>query len=287
MLSVVPAVPRGRGVARRPRRLPTTLLLLLLGGLLSACATPASRGGASTRVPGETDIGPPPRAFDQWRDTFAFANLVRAERPQLNNGFANYCLIMSRGASQFFRVARFVPAAPPLPSGDYVRLTREVLSATPWAEARPDSARIVIPGYPDLRTFSRAQESAIKAVFGSNVLSMLDWRTWRVGVAFSPAHQARLAEELVAEVDAGRPAPVMITNFPSEDILNHAVLVYGRRPLSPASEVLELLAYDPNDPESPLSLFFDRATRAFWIAPLTYSPPGRIRAFRLYTSLLF
>jgi hypothetical protein len=76
----------------------------------------------------------------------------------------------------------------------------------------------------------------------------------------------------------------MITNFPHEDLLNHSVLVYARRP---ARQGIDFLAYDPNDPGSPLSLYYDAGARAFWVGPLTYSPPGRVRAFRLYTSPLF
>jgi hypothetical protein len=76
----------------------------------------------------------------------------------------------------------------------------------------------------------------------------------------------------------------MITNYPDADLLNHAVLVYGYRD---EAGVSEFLAYDPNDPGSPFGLFFDRTASGFSVPPLTYSPPGRIRAFRLYTSVLF
>ena len=112
---------------------------------------------------------------------------------------------------------------------------------------------------------------------------MVHWRTWRVGVAFSPGHQAGVAEALRAEVAADRPAPVMITNFPLPDLLNHGVLVYAYRP----GATTTFLAYDPNDPGSPMELYFDQATSAFYVAPLPYSPPGRIRVFRLYTSAWF
>ena len=115
---------------------------------------------------------------------------------------------------------------------------------------------------------------------------MFHWRTWRVGVDFPAAHQERLARELVGEVEARRPAPLMITNFPHEDLLNHAVLVYGAAGRL-AEQGMDFLAYDPNDPGSPFTLYYDDASRAFWVGPLTYSPPGRVRAFRLYTSPLF
>ena len=59
-------------------------------------------------------------------------------------------------------------------------------------------------------------------------------------------------------------------------------------PLSTPNLILaQFLAYDPNDPGTPVSLYFDRTTQSFSVPPLTYSPPGRVRAFRLYTSPLF
>jgi hypothetical protein len=245
-----------------------------LGLLAAACASlpPASPSGAGRS------------RFEIERDAFAFPNLVRAQRPGWNDEFANYCLVMARGASQFYRFARFAPDRPAASLAEYDRLVRAVLARPPWAPPAPEAERVVIPGFADLRRFSTAHEGLLKAAFGSNVLSMVHWRTWRVGVDFPPEHQERLARQLVGEVDAGRPAPLMVTNFPHEDILNHSVLVYGRRP---GRQGIEFLAYDPNDPGSPFALYWDGASRGFWVGPLTYSPAGRVRAFRLYTSPLF
>ena len=46
--------------------------------------------------------------------------------------------------------------------------------------------------------------------------------------------------------------------------------------------ILHVKTLGPSDPYPPYA-----ATRAFWVGPLTYSPAGRVRAFRLYTSPLF
>ena len=242
--------------------------------LLGACASHPPPD------PGRSDAG----EFRLERDAFAFPNLVRAQRPGWNDGFANYCLVMARAAAQFHRFARFAPDRPAVSPADYDRLVRLVLARPPWDPPIAEAERIVVPGFAGLREFSAAHEGLLKATFGSNVLSMVHWRTWRVGVDFPPEHQERLARELLAEVGAGHTAPLMITNFPHEDILNHAVLVYGRRP---NGRGVEFLAYDPNDPGSPFAIYYDDASRAFWVGPLTYSPPGRVRAFRLYTSPLF
>jgi hypothetical protein len=259
-----------RDRARRGR----AVAVVALGLLGTACASLPPPGAPT----------PPAERFRIGRDSFAFANLVRAERPGWNDGFANYCLLMVRAANQFFRFARFAPERPPAPVAEYRRLVAEVLARPPWGPPAPEDERILIPGYPDLHALSRAHEALLKRALGSNVVSMVHWRTWRVGIAYSGDHQARLARTLVAEIEAGRPVPLMITNFPHEDLLNHAVLVVDHRR---SGQGMEFLAYDPNDPGSPLALHFDEATRGFWVGPLTYSPPGRVRAFRLYTSPLF
>lgn len=251
---------------------------VVIGFLLTACS-----GAPAPRVAGTA-----PSEFRFERDAFAFANLVRAQRPGWNDSFANYCLVMVRTASQFHRFARFAPDRPAASPGDYDRLVRLVLARSPWDPPVPEVERVVIPGFAGLREFSAAHEGLLKGAFGSNVLSMVHWRTWRVGVDFTPEHQERLARDLLEEIREGRPAPLMITNFPHEDILNHAVLIYGRRSGGlPGVGGVEFLAYDPNDAGTPFPLYYDDATRAFWVGPLTYSPPGRVRAFRLYTSPLF
>ena len=123
-------------------------------------------------------------AFDLDHDAFAFANLVRAERPGWNDAFANYCLVIARAASQFYRFARFAADRPAASPEEYDRLVRAVLSRRPWAPPATEAERVVIPGYADLRTFSAAHEGTIKTAFGSNVLSMMHWRTCASGSTF-------------------------------------------------------------------------------------------------------
>src|SRR5262249_27289655 len=96
----------------------------------------------------------PTAAFEVGRDTFAFPNLVRAEHPERTVDFANYCIIRARAANQFFRFARFDPAAPPVTDAEYTRLVQSVLDVGPWEAPRPAKQRIAIPGYPDLHAFS-------------------------------------------------------------------------------------------------------------------------------------
>jgi hypothetical protein len=250
--------------------------LTLLALLLSACASTPTAGGP---------VAPAPRAgFDFHRDTFAFPNIVGAQHPDRAEPFTNYCLIMTRAASQFFRFARFAPDQPPLSDAEYTRRIRDLIGISPWEAPRPAEQRVVVPGYPDLRSLSGAREAAVKAAFEWPIPGMTHLRVWRMAWPLGRGHQHRLAGELSAELDRGWPVPVMITNHPEMDLLSHAVLVYGYRR---ATRVVEFLAYDPNDAGTPLTLQFDPESRAFWVEPLPYGPPGRVRAFRIYTSPLF
>jgi hypothetical protein len=269
---------RGEGPGAPAPRSRSRLAGLLVGALL----LPACAGGSP----------PPPRAHDPEsrtgafaleRDTFAFPNLVRALNPDRPVEFANYCIIMVRAAGQFFRFARFAPDLPRVSDAEYDRLVRAVLDQPAWDAPWPVERRVVFPGYPDLRAFSLDREPLIKTAFGSQWSSMFHVRNWRVAFAQSTDHQTRLASELAGEIDRGLPVPLMITSFPEPDYLNHVVLVYDYHQ---SRSALEFAAYDPNDPGSPLDVHFDPASGAFWVGPLPYGPPGRIRAFRIFTSPL-
>jgi hypothetical protein len=249
--------------------------------VVAALLLPACAGGSPS--PGALDPGPRPGAFALERDAFAFPNLVRALNPDRPVDFANYCIIMVRAAGQFYRFARFAPDLARVSDADYARVVRAVLDQPAWDAPWPAERRLVVPGYPDLRTFSREHEPLVKDAFGSQWSSMFHVRNWRVVFAQSAGHQARLAGELAEEIDRGLPVPLMITSFPEPDYLNHVVLVYTYRR---SGSAVEYSAYDPNDPDSPLGLHFDPASVAFWVEPLPYGPPGRIRAFRIFTSPL-
>src|SRR5262249_47022853 len=131
----------------------------------------------------------PTAAFEVGRDTFAFPNLVRAEHPERTVDFANYCIIMARAANQFFRFARFDPAAPPATDPKSPRLVQSVLDVGPWEAPRPAKQRIAIPGYPDLHAFSAAREPAVKAAFGWSRATIVHWRNWRSVFPLGSEHQ--------------------------------------------------------------------------------------------------
>src|SRR5262245_28837339 len=120
MLRLDPTDGRGGTRTRQPRSSRRLAPVLLLAVLLPACASAPALDPGAARRPGGA-------AFVLERDVFAFPNLVRAATPDRAVDFANYCLVMARGASQFFRFARFDPAAPAATDAEYTRLTAEVM----------------------------------------------------------------------------------------------------------------------------------------------------------------
>ena len=135
--------------------------------LLSACASvPVSPSAA--RPDGASVAG-----FSFATDTFAFPNEIRARHPDRDDLYANYCFVLARGLRQFFRFARFEPGAPPLSPEGYVERVRAVGAHAAWEPALPVDERVVIPGYANLREFSRAQEAAVKAGLDARALDEL------------------------------------------------------------------------------------------------------------------
>jgi len=237
--------------------------------LFTACATPA--------VPVRSAAGP--AAFTFGPDTFAFRNEIRERHPDAPPDlYANYCFVMARGLRQFFQAARFDPEAPRLSHDDYVARVRAIAERPPWAPALPESERIVIPGYAHLRAFSAGEEAAVKEGLGGPVASWFHWTNWRVTFPVSKAHQAGVAEEMARELEAGRLVQLLVTNWPVPE-LNHSIVAYH---VDDRRDRLDFTVWDPNEPESPGTVTFDRKAQGFWATNVYATRPGPIRVFRMY-----
>jgi hypothetical protein len=216
-------------------------------------------------------------------DTFAFRNDIRWKNPGKIDMYANYCFVMARGVTQFHRFARFAPELPRVEPEAYTALVRQVVARAPWEEPLPAADRIVIPGYASLREFSAAQEPAVKAGLGGFVWTFVHWTNWRVTFPVTVGQQERVARETLAELDAGRMVQLLVTNLPKVE-LNHTVIAYDYRIYD--GRFLEFIVYDPNEPEEPGRVAFDRAERTFFASGVYDTEPGTIRAFRMYYSPL-
>ena len=255
----------------RTARLPLLLVLLLMG-----CASaPSIDRHASRPAPG------PSIRFGV--DTFAFANDIRWKNPGKTDLYANYCFVMARSVTQFHRFARFAPELPRVDAKAYTGLVSEVVARPPWAEAIPDEQRVVIPGYASLYEFSAAQEEAVKVGLGGRFWTMVHWTNWRVFLPWTRGQQERVAAETLDELDRGHPVQLLVTNLPKVE-LNHTVIAYDYRIYE--GRFLEFIVYDPNEPQAPGWVAFDRADRRFFASGVYDTEPGEIRAFRMYYSPL-
>lgn len=246
--------------------------LLLLAVVVSGCASVAPLDVAARRPA-------PPDMLRFGVDTFAFANESRSKNPGKPDLYANYCFVMLRAVTQFQRFARFEPAAPRVAPEEYVTRVRQIVARAPWKEPLPAAQRTVIPGYASLHEFSRAEEAAVKEGLVGRFWTLVHWTNWRVALPFPRWQQERVAREALAELTAGRPVQLLVTNFPTWE-LNHTVLAYAYG-LDAAGNVW-FTVYDPNDPAQPGRVTFNRAERRFEASRLFDTEPGPIRAFRMY-----
>jgi hypothetical protein len=190
--------------------------------------------------------------------------------------------VVARAARQFFYAARFDTNLPVADDQTYLRLTRKVVSANP-KRIQAEKDRIVIPGYPDLRTFSAAHEEMLKAECGGAWQSYFQCGHWRMVFPFSRRHQAATAKELATALDANLAPIVHVARFPSLAI-NHAVVVIG---MCEVPNGIEFSIYDPNYPEAPGSLTFNRTNRTFTMPANTYFQGGRVDVYQIYHGFCF
>jgi hypothetical protein len=242
--------------------------------LLSACASvapvPSTARPDGAGVPG----------FTFTTDTFAFPNEIRARHPDREDLYANYCFVLARGLRQFFLFARFDPAAPRVAPAEYTARVRALAARAPWEPAAALDERVVIPGYANLREFSRAQEAAVKEGLGGRFWTLVHWTNWRVTFPVTRGHQATVAREVIDELDAGHLVQLLVTNWPKPE-LNHTVVAFAYRP---GAQGVEFVVWDPNDPAEPGVVTFDAEASRFRASHLYDTEPGLIRAFRMYYS---
>ncbi len=258
-------------------------LLFLPGGI------PAAHAARAT-VPG------PPMRFDA--DTFSFANetvylyphgyaekrlLKPGEKPP---GFTLRCFAMCRSAEQFHRFARFDPALPPPDDATLDTLLRRVNRRAAWRAPLGPDRRVVIPGYADLRALSRARPLIVQRHVGGGLWTYLRPGNYRM-LAFwwnGPSEQVR-ARRTLDDVLAHNDAFVAyLTTYPSLSI-NHAVLLYGRRPPTRADTAAgrtRYMVYDPNHPEAPREMVWDEGRHEFSYQKDWDFVGGRVIVLRVY-----
>lgn len=91
-------------------------------------------------------------------------------------------------------------------------------------------------------------------------------------------HQQRTAGRLLEEVEEGSAPIIHLLRFPSLAI-NHGMVVFdGTR----TADGIEFHAYDPNDPERPARLTYDRERRTFTLPSNRYWRGGDLNVFEIF-----
>jgi hypothetical protein len=236
-----------------------------------------------------------PRPFRFERDTFAFAHelvwqyrfdsstramsTIRSDPPPT---YYHRCFVMTRSARQFLYHGQFEPGLLVADAQTYRRKIGEVVSRSPrWPSG--EAERIVIPGYDCLRAFSEAQEPLLKAECGSAWESYMLRSHWRMVFPVWRGHQARVARQLVQSLRE-RSAPIVhLFRFPHVTI-NHGIVLFNS---AERDGCVEFEAYDPNIPDHPVTLSFNRASQTFSFPRNHYWAGGRLSVIEIYCGGLY
>lgn len=216
-------------------------------------------------------------------DTFAFRNDSRIHHRGKPDLYASRCFVLGRAVVQFQRFARFEPDAPRLEAAEYTALVRRITRRAPWRAPLPLAERVVVPGFGSLHELTRGAEAAVKAGLPRRFWTLVHWTNWRIIFPLPRAQQERVAAEIIAELQAGRPVQLLITDFPRIRV-NHSVLAFDFHASDP--DAMDFSVYDPNDPTVPGVIRFDRLERRYRPAPLCGVDVPYLRAFRMYCSPL-
>jgi hypothetical protein len=235
------------------------------------------------------------RRFLFKQDTFPFANdLVWQYRidpatgtmtPSRRGGspaYSHRCFVMVRSARQFFYHARFEPGLPVADPQTCRRLIRAVIERSP-RQASPAAEKIVIPGYDCLHSLSQAREALLKAELGGPWQSYFVRSHWRMVAPTGRRHQEQMAQQLTRAL-VERAAPVVhLYRFPRITI-NHGIVLFGA---TESDAEIQFDVYDPNIPDRPLKLLYQRAARTFFFPQTHYWAGGALNVYEMYTGGLY
>ena len=252
--------------------LPCRLAGLVALTLLSGCAAPFSSA----------------RRFNFEHDTVTFENGLYSVYHRSAGGawlheprqpppeYAQHCFVVARSVRQFFQHARFDPSQPAADEAAYRRLIRRVVAIDP-IRTLSDSKRVVIPGYADLRSFSRDHEPLLKRESGGTWQSYVQRGNWRMIWPFHRSGQEREVLRLLADLKVNRPPVVHLVSF--TPAINHAVLIFDAKQ---DDKEISFTVYDPNNTRTPGLLTYRRASRTFNFPETSYWPGGRVDVYEIY-----
>ncbi len=254
------------------------LAVAFAAGLLSGCASRRVVAARPFRFPADTLSFTNETSWAYNRDPVTGEQRHLPKEPP--PAYTLRCFVLARTAKQFHAHAEFRPELPAADAAECRRLIRSVLARSPRRRSEP-AARVIIPGFADLQSFSAVGMKPLQEEAGGAWQSYVQRGNWRMVLPFTRRGQAVEARQLAAGVEAGRAPVVHVVVFPHLRI-NHAILPYA---VTQTDEELRFLAYDPNNPGTPLELTFDRQRRQFRLPATAYYIGGDVNAYEVYRSL--
>ncbi|MDB6028611.1 MAG: hypothetical protein JWM68_4834 [Verrucomicrobiales bacterium] len=229
--------------------------------------------------------------FSFEHDTFSYANELsweyfydaegkwRSKKRQPAPEYTQHCFVVARAARQFIAHARFDKSLPRASAQEYEMLVRKTLARS-FTKISSNDDKVVLPGYPDLREFSRDHAALLKQECGSSWHSYVQRGHWRMMMPFSANGQEKMALRLASKIKENAAPIIHLVRFPQLTI-NHAAVLYG---VTEDSDVIRFSMYDPNYPEKPATLTFDRQTKHFILPANTYFQGGQVNVYEIYKS---
>ena len=227
--------------------------------------------------------------FDVRRDTLGWANETKfaydidaaghlhISQRAVPAVYSNRCFVMSRTALQFRKFARFAPEQPRVSREEYTRLVRAIARIPVWSDGPHE--RIVVPGFRDLRSFSKTHTAMLQANLGGSLTSFLRLGNFRMAMGHPRLGQKWAADWLLKSIREDKLRAVFLTRFPS---MNHCVIAYRAFPR--ANGDVRFIVYDPNYEAQSARLDYIAARRSFDFERRWYFPGGQVNVMRVYIS---
>ncbi len=233
------------------------------------------------------------RAFQFERDTFAYPHelvwkyhfdpvtgAMSTTKTDPPPTYYHRCFVICRALRQFFYHARFEPDLPPADPATYEKLIRKVVARNVRKKCA-ETERIVIPGFDGLRAFSQAHEQLLKAHCGAAWESYFLRSHWRMIFPFSPWYRKWMVKKIKASLPKRELVLVHLLCFPRITI-NHGISLHH---FSESDERIEFEGYDPNIPEHPVTLIYEKATDQFTFAANRYWGGGPLKVMEIFSDL--
>ena len=233
------------------------------------------------------------QVFNLQTDTFRFSNQTYFDYKVVSDqeiriarrkgkvlDYSRHCFQLCRAVLQFDRFAEFRPDLPRASEAEYQRLIRRICRIPPWSSVPKE--KIVIPGYPNLDSFSAGDPLTLQKNLGLWWPSYWRIGNWRIVFPVPRSSQARIAGWLHNELDSSHIRAVYITRFQP---INHCLVVYHCDQQHNGD--LVFLVYDANQAKKIVHLVYRKADRSFYFDRTWYYKGGLVSVLPLYVSLLF